>query len=115
MRTELEAWIKKISDRPRKIKAINIGLFEGEKGYQAYLTGSYDYDPEDDDWACNEDYVPEQKYLELPDSHGLEWEVIQNTVSEYISEIIEESSDTILNHVSVVTVGFDDGDLIRIK
>lgn len=114
MKSEIEAWIKQISDRP-EVKAINIGLFQAGSVYQAYLIGSFEYDPEDDDWACNEDYVPEYRYLELPGTSELGWETLLDLVSKSISEIIADNADNILNHVPVVTVGFDDGNLIRIK
>ena len=29
------------------------------------MIGSKEYDPKNNDWACNEDYVPINKYLQL--------------------------------------------------
>ncbi|MDF2858168.1 MAG: hypothetical protein K0Q87_4019 [Neobacillus sp.] len=40
---------------PKEIKALNTGLFSP---YGIELIGAKVYDPEDDDWACEEDFVP---------------------------------------------------------
>lgn len=66
METQIINWILTISKSeqiPEGIKAVNIGLVETENGYTLYMVGSNEYDAEDSDWACNEDFVPENKYL----------------------------------------------------
>ncbi|AEF02789.1 hypothetical protein [Alteromonas naphthalenivorans] len=114
MKSEIEAWIKQIKERPDVI-AINIGLFQSENGFQAYLVGSNEYDPEDDDWACNEDFVPTTKYIDLPCSQSINWESLQSDVVSIIKELLSSNSSTILNHVPNVTVGFDDAELVSVK
>ncbi len=114
MKSEIEAWISNINDRP-DVAAINIGLLQTEADYQAYLISSFEYDSEDDDRACNEDYVPKQKYLILPNSAALHWEQLQDQVIQIISEVLLSNSSNILTHVPVVTVGFDDAELIKVK
>lgn len=114
MQTEIQSWILKNEDRPN-IKAINIGLLQTDKGYSAYLIGSKEYDSDDDDWACNEDYVPSAKYLELPLSKSLDWETLQEQVVEIIKNMIQSENKSILNYVANVTVGFDDGELVKVK
>ncbi len=114
MKSKIEAWIKRINERP-EIEAINIGLLQTETGYQAYLIGSCEYDTDDDDWACNENYVPADKYLDLPHCADLTWEALLNSVLQSLSEFMAQNTDSILHHVPIVTVGFDDGELIRIK
>ena len=114
MRTDIETWILQNEDRPN-VKAINIGLMQTQKGYSAYLIGSNEYDPENDDWACNEDYVPTDKYLELPLSKSLDWDVLQERVVKIIINLIQSKNDSILNYVENVTVGFDNGELIKVK
>jgi hypothetical protein len=97
--------------------AFNIGLFEGEDGYTAYLTGSKEYDPDDPDWACNEDFTPARKYFKLESSAGKDWQVIE-------SEIVNEAKGFLLSAAATksffatakaVTVGFDDGDLVKVS
>ena len=50
---------------PDNIIAFNIGLFEVEDGFCAYLVGSPDFDDADDDWATSPSYKPEF-YFSLP-------------------------------------------------
>jgi hypothetical protein len=114
VKSEIEAWIKQIEERP-DVVAINIGLLQSEKGFQAYLIGSNEYDPEDDDWACNEDFVPTSKYIDLSYTQNANWESFQSDVVSIIKGILSSNSSTILNHVPNVTVGFDDAELISVK
>jgi len=114
VKSEIEAWVKQIKERP-DVVALNIGLFQSENGYQAYITGSNEYDPEDDDWACNEDFVPTIKYIDLPCSHAVNWEVLQSDVVNIITGLLSSNTATILNHVPNITVGFDDAELVRVK
>jgi hypothetical protein len=115
-------WIATISlssPPPMNIAAFNIGLFETPDGYKAYLTGSKDYDPNDDDWACQEDYSPEQRYFELPPDFifGKDWQEIEEGMVEMVKKFLvsAEGSENIFSTSQVVTVGFDDGVLIRVK
>jgi hypothetical protein len=114
VKSEIEEWIKQIKERP-DVVAINIGLFQSENGFQAYLVGSNEYDPEDDDWACNEDFVPATKYIDLPFSQNVQWESLQSDVVNIIKGLLSSNSSTILDHVSIVTVGFDDAELVSLK
>jgi len=114
VKSEIEAWIKQIEERP-DVVAMNIGLFQSENGYQAYIIGSHEYDPEDDDWACNEDFVPTTKYVDLPCSQDLGWETLQMDVVNIIKGLLSTDSSTVLNHIPNVTVGFDDAELVRVK
>jgi len=99
------------------IIAYNVGLFEGENGYTVYLTGSVEYDEDDSDWACNEDFTPEERYFVLPDSTDDEWEVAQDNVKKMLQLFIEEPAfkTSFLSKAKAITVGFDDGDLERVK
>ncbi|MGB0495921.1 MAG: hypothetical protein ACPGJI_06165 [Kangiellaceae bacterium] len=114
MKSEIETWIKQIEERP-DVMAINIGLFQSEKGFQAYLIGSNEYDSKGDDWACNEDFIPRTKYIDLSCSQSVNWENLQSDVVNIIKELLLSNSSTILNHVPNVTVGFDDAELVRVK
>jgi hypothetical protein len=114
VKSEIEAWITQIKERP-DVVAINIGLFQSENGFQAYLIGSNEYDPEDDDWACNEDFIPATKYIDLPCSQSVNWESLQSDVVDIIKGLLSTNSSTILNHVPNITVGFDDAELVSVK
>lgn len=94
----LRDWILLISKEDTEINldiiiAINFGLFETSKGYNVYAIGSKEYDVEDDEWACNEDYVPNNKYCQLSDMDNLNWEEIQKEIVEALSQIIKEEKN----------------------
>ncbi len=116
-------WIESISlssPPPSNIKAFNIGLFETPNGYKAYLIGSKEYDPADDDWACQEDYSPTERYLELPASfvQGKDWQEVENGMVTMIKRYLGLAKDfenNIFTSSVVVTVGFDDGTLVRVN
>lgn len=75
---KIEQWLTNIckTERPdESITAYWFGMFESDV-YTLYLIGSKEYTPDDDDWACNDDFVPQQKYLRLTGKgySRLEWE-----------------------------------------
>lgn len=103
---------------PRDIEAVNIGLFEIKRGYAVYINGSEEYDEDDEDWACNDDYMPDtylffshNKYARMP------WETFQNEMTAALMNIFASDNEEILNYFGnrIVTTGFDDGNLVRIK
>jgi hypothetical protein len=115
-------WIEDMlltSPPPSAITAFNIGLFESPNGYTAYVIGSEEYDPKNDDWACQEGYSPKQRYLELPPEFivGKVWQEIEGEMVGLVKNFLcmSKDSDNILSTATVVTVGFDDGVLIRVK
>jgi len=99
------------------IVAYNIGLFESEDGYMAYLIGSQEYDESNDDWACNEDFVPRKKYFNLPNSKDKKWEIILEEVKVFMKEFMKSDSakESFFSYATAITVGFDEGDLIKVK
>ena len=100
-------WIKLlcIEEAPAEsITALNFGVFESLNGFTLYLTGACDYDAEDDDWACSLDYEPKRKYLEI--------KVVEILASLLSNTKIKESK---LFYNRIITIGFDDGELLRIK
>lgn len=114
-------WLRSIDKpTPTDITAIHIGLFESENSnYMLYLIGARHYDENDDDWACVEDFVPEQKYTDIHVGgiEDVEWEEILHTVIHIISRYVEkraEDASSLFYH-KIVTVGFDEGDLTRIR
>jgi len=101
------------------IEACNFGIFESTDGYTIYLTGSKEYDPEDDDWSTQIDYEPTNKYLLVPTglTEHLDWmgvlELVENSLTAYVNSDTFANSE--LANITVITTGFDDGDLTRIK
>lgn len=117
----IHGWLSRIviSERPsKKVIAYNIGLLETEDGYSAYLIGAEEYDDEDSDWACDEAFVPTEKYLKLPASEFKlgGWESAMKKVVKAVKGALKkpDMQSSFLAKAKAVTVGFDDGDLERV-
>lgn len=112
-------WIKNIDSKetvPESIEGINFGIYGTNRGYSMYLIGSKYYDEEDDMWTCDEDFVPEDKYLKnLPISKSISCEAVVDTMIKLLKDIINEFSDLELFKVDHITSGFDNMELYIIK
>ena len=117
---EFDGWmaqVEKTAPDPQDYIAFNIGLFETEGGFAMYLYASDEYDEEDSDWACGEPYDPNPQYLILKykDVKTKDWEKFLNDAVEVAKAYLERHpEDSIFSH-KIVTVGFDDGDLVRVQ
>lgn len=105
MRTKIEHWIKTINKEtgcPTDVIALNFGLFESVNGYGIYLIGSKSYDENDDDWACDIDFEPQNKYLMLThdDVQNMDWKEIQHEVTNIISNIFQ-TKETIYHYFKI--------------
>lgn len=84
-----------------------------------YLIGSKKYDSEDEDWACNIDYEPKEKYFDLYDNelNNSDWEFVLNYAVMLIENFIktEDYKSSFLEKAKHITTGFDDGNLTKIK
>ena len=119
--TDFCAWLSRISasESPDpQVIAFNIGIFESESGFQAYLCGSTHYSEDDSDWACEEAFTPSERYFPIPAefASGKGWLEIQSAVVSAANSFFtsSDSRNSFLANAKVVTAGFDDGDLIRI-
>jgi hypothetical protein len=115
-------WIKKVeNENPPgpKITAINFGMFQSDKGFMAYITGSEIYDKDDDDWAGETDYQPSRanKYFLIPGeiTKRLKWAAALELVITTLNQLVEIEPDRMLFKNRAVTAGFDDGNLTVIK
>ncbi len=100
-----------------RIKAVNFGLFETtSNSYMMYLMGAEKYDENHDDWACDVDYEPKYKYLDLDDSDLNEssWEDVLGFSVSLISKYLNDNK-SFLTKIENITTGFDDGNLTKIK
>jgi len=116
MEQKIHNWLTEISNEgnlPEDCQAIYIGLFENETGdYMLHFLGSTEFDPEDDDWACeNEnDFLPKIRYLESGVSNEIDWKSFQDEVVSIIKTLKSEKN-LVLSQVKNIAVGFDSGDL----
>src|SRR4051812_21887937 len=65
---QFENWLNCLFEQekvPNNIIAINFGLYESEDGIQLYISGSTEWELDDEDWANNNDYFPEGRYAEI--------------------------------------------------
>ncbi|MDX5345607.1 MAG: hypothetical protein LPK19_00025, partial [Hymenobacteraceae bacterium] len=105
----------------KSIVAFNFGLFEDEEegGYAMYLLGSKNYDENDDSWASEEDYAPEENYFPLNSDEffKLDGEEVQEKVVTIISRFVRSDAfnNSFLRNAKAITTGFDDGELVRIR
>ena len=121
LRNLIKEWILRVEnqDPPSKeIKAFNFGLLETENGYSSYLIGTKTYSEIDDDWACDEDYTPSERYLNIPkENMPSGWAELQETFAQELIGIInsEELKSSFLSTAEFITTGFDDGELTKVK
>lgn len=117
---EFDGWmaqVEKTAPDPQDYIAFNIGLFETEGGFAMYLYASDEYDEEDSDWACGEPYDPDPQYLILKykDVKTKDWEKFLNDAVEVAKAYLERHPDDSIFSHKIVTMGFDDGDLVRLQ
>ena len=119
-------WINRIiqTENPsKKLIAYKFGILETPdfpSGYALYLIGSKTYDQDDDDWAAGfGDYKPKDTYLPLPESEfeNVKWQRVQELVEMKVKEFIQSDNfkKSFFNNATAIAVGFDDGDLVRVK
>jgi hypothetical protein len=109
---------------PDAIKAYSFGLYQSSFQFHLYITGSEEWDKEDDDWATNNDYFPEEhiinnsllrklyQYWRFNPALGVFLSVVSIAmfVNTYINKYPEKFPDKI-----VFATGFDDGDLYTFR
>lgn len=110
-------WLESLNETetiPKSIEAMNFGIFESDDEFTIYLSGSNSFDEKDDDWANKVDYEPKYKCQGLgKSSKKNNWEVILKKVKESLE--IELSKNQIFSPIKHLTVGFDDGELLKLK
>ena len=112
----IKEWIQRINEDeilPKDVVALNFGLYES---YGIELIGSANYDEEDEDWACEEDFVPmERSCPDLGIDDTYDWESVLKEIETILKELVQELKDLPILKVEHITTGFCDGDLILVK
>ena len=99
-----------------EIKAINFNLYEDtDNKWSIELVGTFSFDKDNDDWACDVDYEPVDKYLNI-EGVDVDPDKFLNEVITILLDIISlEKVSAWLLHTKYITVGFDDGVLEKIR
>lgn len=76
------------------------------------LIGSKSYDAHNDDWTCNEDWIPTRRICPILNiSGGKVWSEVLAEVKQCIEELMQYYSALKYWEVPHITIGFADGDL----
>lgn len=117
---EFQQWLAHIARTEcpdQSIIAYYFGIFEGETNYTVYLTGTTSYDPEDADWASNNDFEPANKYFVLPYAcNQTDWSEILEIVSTDLKGFVASAlfAHSFLSQAQAIATGFDEGELVEI-
>lgn len=116
LKETIKKWIVNIDKTeklPSDIVALSFNLYEP---YGIEMTGSTWFDEEDQDWACDEDFVPTQRSCpNFKISYELKWDDVLEIVVAILKDLIEELPDLKFFKVEHIAVGFVDGDLTILK
>ncbi|MHC9539628.1 MAG: hypothetical protein AB9903_08910 [Vulcanimicrobiota bacterium] len=132
LKQEFVPWISALfsAEPPQSdIVAFNFGLFELEKGFELYLSGSLRFDEADSDWPCNNDYWPEGRYLNSTTLNSITenlegivkepWMVVQALVIVMLKDYLDESGDDFDRFTGLtgsrIATSFDDGDIYVVR
>jgi hypothetical protein len=121
MNRSIQTWLTNIclNEHPdESIIAYNIGIFQTPEGFSLYMIGSQNFDANDSDWATEIEFEPEEKYFVLSDDFSnLDWDQVQYKSIHAIQEFMKMDvfKTSFLAKAKAITIGFDDGDLVRLK
>lgn len=122
MKQELINWLNNIQKNdgipPIEVIAFNFGIYESEAGYKIYFVGSFEYDENDDDWACIEMPTESHRYFDLPKELQIkDSDEILTVCAKSLTELEKEGNLKIdlLKNAIAITIGFDEGELIKIR
>ena len=103
-------------DLPSQIVAFNINIYESP--FKIEMIGSSEFDTEDEDWACNEDWVPENRSVSVAGSiFGDSWEVAQGNILAMAKLYLTSSSKNVfkIKAAKAFSVGFVEGNLSYVQ
>lgn len=102
---------------PSTINGLYFGMYETEEGSYVYLSGAEDYDENDDDWACQQDFYAENFKFLIPFSDKTDWQQNQNLIQSLLQKYSQsvDFNHTIFAKFPCIAMGYDDSDLITIK
>ena len=97
---------------PNQIVAFNINIYESP--FKIEVVGSNVFDIDDEDWACNEDWVPLNRMTSVSSSiFGKSWEQAQENLLHMAKNYFDSNSRNSrkLRSAKAFALGFVDGNL----
>lgn len=97
---------------PDHVIAFSINIYESPFGIE--IVGSTEYDSDEEDWACREDWVPENRRVSVSDKlFGSSWEEAQESIASLASAYLASGAKnrTKLKSAKAFALGFVDGNL----
>lgn len=136
-KTKFDFWLNKlfqINEIPSEINGLYFGLFETSykrwfkmrKTISVYVAGSNSWDKNNPDWACDDIFNPENKYLQLEiiehiynsEKYNIytKYFLVLSVIYIYIKYFFEKSLELeyLINKEINLALGFDDGDLYNL-
>ena len=114
-RSEISDWLDGLLSiaSMNGIAAAAFLLYEdGEGAYSMELVGTSRFDPEDDDWACDEVANFGTRDNPLTWKADKSWEEVQRSVADELRQYLKDGKRAdVLRQLEGVAVGFADGDL----
>ncbi|MBE3871809.1 hypothetical protein HJ160_24210 [Vibrio parahaemolyticus] len=103
-------------DIPERIIAFNINIYESP--FLVEIVGSEEFDLDNEDWACNEDWLPKKRQIEVSESlFGSSWQTAEQTLLQFTKQYVNSCcsiSQKALSNKSL-SIGFVDGSLNIVK
>ena len=115
----LVEWIDEALEQeiPEGVVAACFNIYEdGDNSWSMELVGCSSFEPDDDDWACDE--VSDFETRDNPFTWSFEgdWEAVLVDIGAKLTKYLETDTNADkLNKLSGVAVGFVDGDLVILK
>lgn len=132
LKNALIDWLLDIDDHeilPDGICALNFGIYQGgydgqisfkqalaEHPYEIEVTGSKRYNAEDDNWVCNEDFVPRARSCpHFAISEDIDRDTVFHAVARALVDVTDELDVISILDVPYITMGFTDEPLAIIR
>ena len=97
---------------PAEVVAFNINVYEAP--FTIEIVGSNDFDADDEDWACNGDWIPSARSIEVSNHlFGNSWEVAEQNIVDMARSYLKSNyvNASKLKRAKAFAVGFVDGSL----
>ena len=107
-------WVSKALDSniPAEVEALYINLVESPKDLTVELFGIGDFEPNDQDWACDDIYQCKSLVLKGFMQRCSGWEMALDEVSKKLREYLEVNAMKLTN---IRRIGVGDSEIILIK